>query len=86
MKESIPLLTAHLRVSITEDETDSGEEVALSRAIASNDHIMLWRERLNNGLIFVTTLDISIGKLRHRCGSKVPFEALYDYLFDVHLE
>lgn len=42
MKESIPLLAAHLRVSITEDETDSGEEVALSRAIASNDHIMLW--------------------------------------------
>ena len=59
VKESIPLLATHLRIGVAEDESDSGEEVTLSRAIASNDHIVLWRKGLNNGLLFVATLDIS---------------------------
>ena len=60
MKKSIPLLATHLRVGITEDESDSGEEVALSRAIAANDHIVLWRERFDNCLLFVATLEVSM--------------------------
>lgn len=41
MKKGIPLFATHLCVSVTEDKSDSGEEVALSRAIASNDHVVL---------------------------------------------
>lgn len=42
MKESIPLLATHLRIGVAEDESDCGEEVTLPRAIASNDHVVLW--------------------------------------------
>ena len=42
MKQSVPLLATHLRVGIAQDETDCSEKVTLPRAIASNDHIVLW--------------------------------------------
>lgn len=51
-----------MRVSVAEDESDSGEEVALPRAIASNDHIVLWREGLNNGLLFIAMLLLAYEK------------------------
>ena len=60
MKKGVPFFATHLRVSITEDKSDSGEEVALSRAIASNDHVVFWREGFNDGLLFVATLNVSM--------------------------
>ena len=53
MKKSIALFATHLCVSIAENKSDSGEEVALPRAVAPNDDIVLWRERINRSLIFV---------------------------------
>ena len=47
-------------VRITKDEADGGEEVTLSRPIAPNDHIMFWRERLDNSLILVAAVKIQL--------------------------
>ena len=40
-------------IGITEDEADSREEVALAGAVASHNHIVLWRKGLNYSLFFV---------------------------------
>lgn len=53
MNESLPLLTAHLRISITQNEANSGEKVALPRAIATDNDIEFWREWVNNCLVLV---------------------------------
>lgn len=59
MNESLPLLAPHLRVGITENEADGSEEIAFSRAIATDNDIELWRERINYSLVLVAA-----GKVR----------------------
>jgi hypothetical protein len=53
MQESLTLLAAHLSVGIAQNESNSGEEVTLARTITTNDNIVLWREGLDDGLVFV---------------------------------
>lgn len=53
MKKSLSLFATHLCVCIAQDESDGGEEVALSGAIATDYDIVLGRERLNDGLVLV---------------------------------
>jgi hypothetical protein len=59
MNESLPLLASHLRISIAENEANSGEKVALPRAIATDNDIEFWREWVNNCLVLVAA-----GKVR----------------------
>lgn len=54
MQKSLSLLSPHMGVGITEDETDGREEVTFSRAVTADDDIMLVREWLDHCLIFVT--------------------------------
>lgn len=53
MKKRLPLFPSHLGVGITEDELYCFEEIALSRAIAPDNDIMLRREGFGDGLILV---------------------------------
>jgi len=53
VKKSLSLFATHLRVCIAQDESDGGEEVALAGTIATDNDIMLGRERLNDGLVLV---------------------------------
>ena len=53
MKQGLTLLLAHLSVGIAEHKADRGEEVTLARPITTDDYIMLGREGLDDGLLFV---------------------------------
>ena len=53
MKKCTALLSPHLSVCIAKYKPDGGKEVALSRAIAPNNDIVLRRERLNDSLFLV---------------------------------
>ena len=53
MKKCLSLFSSHLSVCIAEDELYGFEEIALSRAVAPNNDIMLWRERFGNCLVLV---------------------------------
>jgi hypothetical protein len=53
MQQSLSLLSSHLGVGIAEHKTDGGEEIALPGAVATNDNIVLGREGLDDGLVFV---------------------------------
>ena len=53
MQQSLSLLSSHLSICIAEDKTDSGEKIALPRAVATNDDIVFGREGLDDGLVFV---------------------------------
>lgn len=59
MNESLPLLTPHLRISIAENESNGGEKVTLPGAIATNNYIELWGERVDNRLVLVTAKEVS---------------------------
>lgn len=63
MEEGLALLAAQVDVGIAKDETDSGEEIALSGAIASDNNIGPWGEGLNDGLVLVAK---SKGSVRGR--------------------
>ena len=61
MEQSPAFFATELRVGIAEDESDGGEKVGFAGAIASNDHVVLGREGLDDGLVFVTASDVSSG-------------------------
>lgn len=77
-------------ICIAEDETNGREEITFAGTIATHDHIVLGRKRLNNRLILVTIDILAISnRAQNRfelatCDS--PFEALDDNLLNVHLE
>jgi hypothetical protein len=82
MDESLSFLSSHLRVCITEDESNGSEEVALPGAIATNNDIELGREWIDDGLVLIAALTVNY------CFavalSDIPFEALNSYLLDMH--
>lgn len=84
MKKGATLFATHLCIGIAKDEADGGEEIALSGAIAANNHVMLRREGLNDSLILVAVAAIS---RRIWCCAResIPLKALDDDLFDMHL-
>jgi hypothetical protein len=53
MEKCLPLFTVHVVVVVAEHEAHGGEEVALARAIASDDDVTLWRKGLNLRLVLV---------------------------------
>ena len=53
MKKCLSLFSSHLSIGIAEDELYGLEEITLSRAIAPNNDVVLWRERFGNGLILI---------------------------------
>ena len=53
MEECLPLFAAHVVVVVAEHEAHGREEVALARAIASDDDVTLWRKGLDLRLILV---------------------------------
>ncbi len=50
MKKGAPLFPSHLCVGIAKDESDGGEEITLSGAIATHNHVVFWGEGLNDSL------------------------------------
>ena len=79
-----------MRIGIAEDETNGREEITFAGTIATHDHIVLGRKRLNNRLILVTIDILAISNRTQKrselatCDS--PFEALDDNLLNVHLD
>ena len=77
-------------IGIAEDKTDGREEITFAGTIATHDHIVLGRKRLNNRLILVTIDILAISNRTQKrselatCDS--PFEALDDNLLNVHLD
>ena len=53
MQESLTFLSAEMSVGIAEDESNSREEVTLSRTIAADNDVVFRGEWLNDRLIFV---------------------------------
>ena len=53
MEEGTSLLATHLCVRITEHKSDCGEEIALPRAVAPHDDIVLWRKGFDHRLLLV---------------------------------
>jgi hypothetical protein len=84
VQQRLPLLLAHLRVGIAENEPDRGEEVALSGPIAPNDHVVLRREGLNDRLVLVAGTKSAPTRKAPAIAWIAPLEALDDYLLDVH--
>jgi hypothetical protein len=87
VQERLTLLAAHLGIGIAKNESNSGEEVALARAIASNNNVSARRKGLNNGLVLVAAACERLleGVLLFQTRvSTLPFEALYDDLLDKH--
>lgn len=90
MKKGLAFLSAQVGVSIAENESNGREEVTLSGAIATNDDIMLRREWLDDRLVLVAVRQLlSAGRRTqaswvHSCN--IPFKALNNDLFNVHLD
>ena len=57
MKKGASLFPAHLGIGIAEDKSDGGEEITLSRTIASYDYIVFWREGFDDSLILIARMD-----------------------------
>jgi hypothetical protein len=55
MEEGLPFFATHLGVGVAENKADGGKEVALSRAVATDDDIMFGRKGLDHGLILVAS-------------------------------
>ena len=53
MQQCLPFLSAHLCICIAENKADSGEEIALARAITPNDNVVLRGERFDDSLLLV---------------------------------
>lgn len=84
MKKRVALLSTHLGVCVTQHEANRGEEIALARAIVSDDDIMLRGERLDDSLLFVAMTEFSILLASLTSGGHQPFEALNNHLLDEH--
>ena len=53
MQKSLSLFTTHLVICIAENETDGSKKIAFACPIATDDNIVMGRERFNDRLIFV---------------------------------
>jgi hypothetical protein len=87
VEKRLALFATHLRVGIAEDETDGGEEIALSRTIATNDDVRTGGEGLDDGLVLVAVQILALRRWileRDDFGDGAPLEALDDDLFDIH--
>ena len=84
MEQSVPLFLAHLRVGIAENKLDRLEEIALARAIAPDNDIVLRREGFCDCLVFVARgrLEYFQRVILRPCA---PLEPLNYDLFDKHL-
>lgn len=56
MKKRLALFSTQVRVGITENEADGGEEVTLAGSVATHDHIVFRRERFNDCLVLVAVV------------------------------
>lgn len=54
MKKSLALFSPHVRVGITEDESNGREEVTFTGTIATDNNVVFWGEWLDHGLVLVT--------------------------------
>ena len=72
MKQGLSLFATHLSVGIAQDEADGGEEVALARAIATDDDIAVGREGLDLHLILVAG-DDEISGMQQSCEAVLTF-------------
>ena len=83
MYKSLSLFATHLRVGITQDKANGGEEVTLARTIAAHDYIELGGEGVDNCLVLVAAIKV---RSSQKCewGACIPFEALDGDLFDMH--
>lgn len=52
-----------MSVGIAKNKPNGGKEVTLARPIAPNDHIVFWRERLDNGLVLVAAVKTEISRV-----------------------
>ena len=87
MEESLSFFTAHLSVGIAKNKPNGSKEIALARAIAANDNVVFWRERLDDSLVFVAiTSRYQLCEMSSAFRERLPFEALDDNLFDMHGE
>lgn len=87
VQKRAPLFSSHLSISIAEHKSDCRKEVAFPRAIAPDNHVVFRRERLDHGLLLVAGRRLAYSYSHSRIAQRlVPFEALNDDLFDVHLE
>lgn len=80
-----------MSVGIAEHKPNGRKEVTLPGPIATNNHVMFGRKRLDHRLVFVATQPpcSSVTKLQYSCTVSVhslPFKALDDNLFDIHLD
>lgn len=53
MQKGLSLLSPEVCVGIAEDETDGREEITFAGTIATNDHIVLGRKRLDDRLVLI---------------------------------
>ena len=82
MQERTSLLATHLGIRIAEHKSYGGEEITLSRAIATHNDVVLGRKRFDNGLLLVAVQQS--GRRPSFLRPDLPFEALNDYLLDIH--
>lgn len=74
-------------VGIAEDETDGREEITFARTIATNDHIVLGRKRLDDRLVLVAKRrSISAIAQIRKDNAHSPLKALNNNLLNVHLD
>ena len=82
MQERTSLLATHLGIRIAKHKSYCGEKIALSRAIATHNDIVLGRKRFDNGLLLVAVQQSERRPSFLR--GDLPFEALDNDLLDVH--
>lgn len=74
-------------VGIAEDETDGREEITFAGTIATNDHIVLGRKRLDDRLVLVAKrCSKSVIAQIKKDNAHSPLEALDNNLLNVHLD
>lgn len=92
MQESLTLLSPKVSVGIAKDKANGSEEVTLARTIAADDNIMLGGEWLDQRLVLVAKLysrlvrELRLKVIELGLGDNIPFKALNDDLFHIHLE
>lgn len=53
MEQGLTFLARHVRVGITQNESDRGEEIRLARAVAAHDNIVLRGKSIDERLLLV---------------------------------
>ena len=74
-------------IGIAEDETDGREEITFTGTIATNDHIVLGREGLDDRLVLVAErCSVSVITRIKKDNAHSPLKALDNNLLNVHLD